>query len=56
MPKLKMLFLGDNAGHKPAERFKQLQPVFAQRGIELTYTDKLDDLNAEEPGEVTTGS
>ena len=51
-----MLFLGDNAGHKPAERFKQLQPVFAARGIELTYTDKLDDLNAEEPRRSTTGS
>ncbi|MBY0460201.1 MAG: ThuA domain-containing protein, partial [Gemmataceae bacterium] len=45
-PKLKVLFLGDNAGHKPAERFKQLQPVLAKRNIELTYTDKLDDLNA----------
>jgi hypothetical protein len=43
---LKVLFLGDAAGHKPAERFKQLQPVLAKRGIELTYTDKLDDLNA----------
>jgi putative membrane-bound dehydrogenase-like protein len=45
-PKLKVLFLGDNAGHKPADRFKQLQPVFAKRGIDMTYTDKLDDLNA----------
>ena len=44
-PRLKLLFLGDNAGHKPAERFKILQPVFAARGIDLTYTDKLDDLN-----------
>lgn len=43
--KLKVLFLGDAAGHRPADRFKQLQPVFAKRGIELTYTDKLDDLN-----------
>jgi putative membrane-bound dehydrogenase-like protein len=49
--KLQVLFLGDNAGHKPAERFKQLQPVFARRGIELTYTDKLDDLNAKTLGE-----
>ena len=46
-PKLKLLFLGDNAGHKPAERFKILQPVFAARNIELTYTDKLTDLNAQ---------
>ncbi len=48
--KLKVLFLGDNAGHRPAERFKQLQPVLAKRGIELTYTDKLDDLNAKTLG------
>src|SRR6476660_6458741 len=46
-PKLKVLFLGDNAGHKPAERFKILQPIFAARNIELTYTDKLTDLNAQ---------
>lgn len=44
---LKVLFLGDTAGHRPAERFKQLRPVLAKRGIELTYTDKLEDLNAE---------
>ena len=50
-PKLKVLFLGDNAGHKPAERFKQLDPVFAKRGIALTYTDKLEDLNAKTLGE-----
>ena len=35
-------------------RFKQLQPVFAKRGIELTYTDKLDDLNAEDARPSTT--
>src|SRR5947207_15502336 len=45
-PKLKVLFLGDSAGHQPATRFKILQPTFAKRNIELTYTDKLDDLNA----------
>ncbi len=48
--KIKVLFLGDNAGHQPAERFKLLTPVFAARGIELTYTDKLDDLNAKTLG------
>ncbi len=46
-PPLKLLFLGDTAGHQPAARFAQLQPVFAKRGIQLAYTDKLDDLNAE---------
>src|SRR5437016_374022 len=45
-PKLKVLFLGDSAGHQPATRFKIIQPVFAARNIDLTYTDKLDDLNA----------
>lgn len=43
--KLKVLFLGDNGHHQPSARFKQLQPVFAKRGIELTYTEKLEDLN-----------
>src|ERR1700674_1659066 len=43
--KLKVLFLGDNGHHRPAERFKQLQPVLAARGIDLTYTDKVAVLN-----------
>src|SRR5688500_6781128 len=45
--KLRILLLGDNGHHKPAERFKQLQPVLAERGVELTYTDKMGDINAE---------
>jgi putative membrane-bound dehydrogenase-like protein len=47
---LKLLFLGDNGHHQPAARFKELQPVLKERGIELTYTDKLDELNAETLG------
>src|SRR5436309_3394506 len=43
---LKVLFLGDNAGHKPAERYRLLEPVLAKRGIELVYTDRADSLNA----------
>ena len=39
---LKVLFLGDNGHHRPADRFRQLEPVLASRGIELTYTDKVD--------------
>src|SRR4051794_10460642 len=42
---IKILFLGDNGHHRPAERFRQLQPVLAARGIDLTYTDKVDALN-----------
>lgn len=47
---LKLLFLGDNGHHQPAVRFKQLQPVMAQRGIELTYSDVADDLNPQTLG------
>ena len=43
---IKILFLGDNAGHRPNDRFRQLQPVMAKRGIDLEYTDKADALNA----------
>src|SRR5436305_13591875 len=42
---IKILFLGDNGHHQPAERFRQLQPVLAARGIDLTYTDKTTALN-----------
>jgi uncharacterized protein len=42
---LKILFLGDNGHHRPAERFRQLAPIMAGRGIDLTYTDKVESLN-----------
>jgi putative membrane-bound dehydrogenase-like protein len=44
---IKILFLGDNGHHRPAERFRQLQPVLAKRDIDMTYTDKLDSLTPE---------
>jgi len=44
---LKVLFLGDRGHHKPAERFAQLQPVLATRGIDLVYTENLADLTAD---------
>ncbi|MDX1944603.1 MAG: ThuA domain-containing protein [Pirellulaceae bacterium] len=47
---LKLLFLGDSGHHQPAARFAQLAPVLKERGIELTYTDKLADLNRENLG------
>jgi len=47
---LRVLFLGDNAGHRPTNRFALMQPVLASRGIELTYTDKLSDLNPDTLG------
>jgi putative membrane-bound dehydrogenase-like protein len=42
---LRVLFLGDDGHHHPADRFKQMQPVLARRGIELDYTGSLDNLN-----------
>jgi len=42
---LRVLFLGDNGHHRPRERFAELEPVLRTRGIELTYTDKIADLN-----------
>src|SRR5712691_5514270 len=42
---IKLLFLGDNGHHRPAERFRQLRPVLAARGIDMTYTDKVEALN-----------
>jgi putative membrane-bound dehydrogenase-like protein len=44
---LKILFLGDNGHHQPPARFAQLRPVLAERGIALTYTDKMTDLSSE---------
>ena len=42
---IKILFLGDKGHHKPAERFRQIQPVLAARGIELEYTERVEALN-----------
>ncbi len=45
-PALRVLFLGDTGHHRPADRFKQLQPMLAPRHIELEYSESLDDLAA----------
>ncbi|MEZ6064595.1 MAG: ThuA domain-containing protein [Planctomycetaceae bacterium] len=45
---LQVLFLGDNGHHRPEDRFLQLEPVLAKRGIQLTYVADPDKvLNAE---------
>jgi type 1 glutamine amidotransferase len=44
---LKLLFMGDNGHHRPSERFHELAPVMEARGIELKYTDRMEDLTAE---------
>ncbi|MFH5806286.1 PVC-type heme-binding CxxCH protein [Alienimonas sp. DA493] len=47
---LKLLFLGDDGPHRPRVRFAELAPALRNRGIELTYTDRMADLNAETLG------
>jgi putative membrane-bound dehydrogenase-like protein len=44
-PRLSVLFLGDQGHHRPADRAAQIIPVLAGRGIDVTYTENLDDLN-----------
>jgi len=43
---LEILFLGDDGHHQPFDRFLQLEPVLAARGIRLSYTARTSDLNA----------
>ena len=44
---IRILFLGDNGHHRPAERAAQLVPVMAKRGIDIRYTDEMGSLNPE---------
>nr|WP_246254647.1 PVC-type heme-binding CxxCH protein [Alienimonas chondri] len=45
-----LLFLGDDGPHQPRVRFAELAPALKNRGIELTYTDRIADLKAETLG------
>lgn len=42
---LRLLFLGDNGPHQPERRFQDLAPALKTRGIELAFTDRMEDLN-----------
>ncbi len=42
---LNILFLGDKGHHRPKDLFAQLQPVLAKRGVDLTYTDDVNEVN-----------
>ncbi len=49
---LRVLFLGDNGPHVPAERAAELIPALAERGIAVEYTDDVADaLTVERLGE-----
>ena len=43
--RVKVLFLGDRGHHTPMERVRQVYSIFAQHGIDLTYTESMSDLN-----------
>ena len=42
---LTVLYLGDQGHHRPSDRAAQLIPVMATRGIDVTYTEAMSDLN-----------
>ena len=44
---LSLLFMGDNGHHRPEARFQELAPALADRGVELKYTDRMEDLTPE---------
>ena len=44
-PVLKVLFLGDNGHHRPAERLRDLGPEMMKRGIQLVYTEDVAALS-----------
>src|SRR2546421_6341553 len=46
-PRLKILFLGDNGHHVPLLRLRDVYTNFARRGIDFTYTDRLQDITPE---------
>jgi putative membrane-bound dehydrogenase-like protein len=45
--RVKVLFLGDTGHHDPLVRCRQIYSVLAKRGVDLTYSQNLDDLTAE---------
>ncbi len=49
-PPVRVLFLGDKGHHRPADRYRQIEPVLKARAIEPTYTEDMKDLNPETLG------
>ncbi|HVX10593.1 MAG TPA: PVC-type heme-binding CxxCH protein [Pirellulales bacterium] len=49
--RIRVLFLGDQGHHRPSDRFRQIQPVLARRGIDVTYTENAADLRPETLGQ-----
>ncbi len=45
--RIEILFLGDKGHHRPIERVPSLMAALGSKGINLTYTDRLEDLHPE---------
>ena len=43
--RLSVMFLGDDGHHNPGERAQQILPAFQRRGIDVFYTDEVEDIN-----------
>ena len=43
--RLELLFLGDKGHHKPFDRYPALQSAVGIKGMNITYTESLKDLN-----------
>jgi len=48
--RVKVLFLGDNGHHQPLVRARQVYSTLGRDGIDITYTDRLEDLTPENLG------
>src|SRR5438046_128846 len=44
--RIRILFFGDKSGHAPEARYRQLEPVLRERGIDITFTGTVNSLNA----------
>jgi len=44
--RIEILFLGDNGHHRPIERVPSIMSALGAKGINFTYSDDLNDLNA----------
>ncbi|MBL7817845.1 MAG: ThuA domain-containing protein [Saprospiraceae bacterium] len=43
--RLEILFLGDKGHHRPIERVPQIMAALGDKGVNFTYTDRLEDIN-----------
>ncbi len=42
---VRVLLLGDNGHHRPADFYKAIEPALRKKNVEVVYTDRLEDLN-----------